>query len=101
MVNVRDELYDPYVVMGQLNSALVRAFWLDRFYDQRQTFPKVKGTYLKELPILRAKDLPQGHGRSIRKIAQRLAALKAKSFLLGPQGKEAATREAEPTASSR
>jgi len=29
-----------------LNSRVIKAFWLDRFYDQRQTFPKIKGTYL-------------------------------------------------------
>ena len=34
-----------------LNSILLRALWLERFYDQRRTFPKIKGTYLKELPI--------------------------------------------------
>jgi hypothetical protein len=30
---------------------LIRYLWLDRYYDQRQTFPKIKGSYLKELPV--------------------------------------------------
>ena len=38
-------------LLGVLNSKLLRALWIGRFYDQRQTFPKIKGTYLKELPI--------------------------------------------------
>lgn len=38
-------------LLGVLNSKLLRALWVGRFYDQRQTFPKIKGTYLKELPI--------------------------------------------------
>ncbi len=41
----------PAFLLGVLNSKLLRALWTARFYDQRQTFPKIKGTYLKELPI--------------------------------------------------
>jgi hypothetical protein len=41
----------PSFLLGVLNSKLLRALWVGRFYDQRQTFPKIKGTYLKELPI--------------------------------------------------
>jgi hypothetical protein len=41
----------PLFVLGILNSKLLRRFWIDRFYDQRKTFPKIKGTYLKKLPI--------------------------------------------------
>jgi hypothetical protein len=37
--------------LGILNSKLLRALWIGRFYDQRQTFPKIKGTYSKQLPI--------------------------------------------------
>lgn len=51
MVNVTDEDLSPLFVLGCLNSIVVRAFWVDRFYDQRRTFPKIKGTYLKRLPI--------------------------------------------------
>jgi hypothetical protein len=42
---------NPSFLLGVLNSKLVRALWVGRFYDQRQTFPKIKGTYLKELPV--------------------------------------------------
>ncbi len=51
MVNVRDTAFDPLFVLGILNSTLLRAIWRDRYYDQRRTFPKIKGSYLKELPV--------------------------------------------------
>jgi hypothetical protein len=52
MVTVREpKQTEPKYLLGILNSKLLRALWTGRFYDQRQTFPKIKGTYLKELPI--------------------------------------------------
>ncbi len=52
MVNLFPECQlQPAYVLGVLNSRLLRAVWTDRFYDRRNTFPKIKGTYLKELPI--------------------------------------------------
>jgi hypothetical protein len=42
----------PNFLLGVLNSRLLRKLWTGRFYDQRQTFPKIKGTYLKEMPII-------------------------------------------------
>lgn len=53
MVNVIDAAIEPETLLGLLNSRLLRAFWLDRFYDRRRTFPKIKGTYLKRIPILK------------------------------------------------
>jgi type I restriction-modification system DNA methylase subunit/predicted type IV restriction endonuclease len=50
MVNPRCDVH-PLFLLGVLNSMLLRALWLERFYDQRRTFPKIKGAYLKELPI--------------------------------------------------
>jgi hypothetical protein len=51
MVNSRGPTYGATFLLAILNSKLLRAFWLQRFYDQRRTFPKIKGTYLKQLPI--------------------------------------------------
>lgn len=48
---------------GIVNSRLMHALWLDRFYDHRRTFPKIKGTYLKQLPIWRI-DLRHAAGKS-------------------------------------
>jgi len=53
MVNLRGGQPDTRYVLGILNSKLIHALWLDRFYDQRRTFPKIKGTYPKRLPIWR------------------------------------------------
>jgi type I restriction-modification system DNA methylase subunit len=51
MVNIRPNACDYQLLLGVLNSSLLRAYWTNRFYDQRRTFPKIKGTYLKEMPI--------------------------------------------------
>jgi hypothetical protein len=51
MVNVYDESYDQRFVLGVLNSKITRRLWLERFYDQRRTFPKIKGRYLEDLPM--------------------------------------------------
>ena len=34
-----------------LDSSLARLYWVETYYDQRHTFPKIKGEYLKEIPI--------------------------------------------------
>lgn len=51
MINVFAAGYDPGFLLGLVNSKLLEAYWKENFYDQRRTFPKVKGTYLKQLPI--------------------------------------------------
>lgn len=51
MITPRERNTHPKYLLGLLNSKLIRAFWLDHYYDQRRTFPKIKGTYLKQLPI--------------------------------------------------
>ena len=53
MVNPKEKATDSRFLLGVLNSRLLRTFWHQRFYDQRRTFPKIKGTYLKQLPIPR------------------------------------------------
>lgn len=40
-----------YFLIGVLNSAFIRHFWLNNFSDQRTTFPKIKGRYIELLPI--------------------------------------------------
>lgn len=51
MINPTAADVSPWYLLGILNSTAIRAFWLDRFWDRRRTFPKIKGTYLKELPL--------------------------------------------------
>ncbi len=67
MVNPKEKAVDPLFLLGVLNSRLLRVFWLQRFYDQRRTFPKIKGTYLKQLPIPRLdSDNPMDQSRHAR-----------------------------------
>ena len=51
MVNPKQPGLNVRFLLGILNSKLLRGYWVQRFYDQRRTFPKIKGTYLKKLPI--------------------------------------------------
>ncbi|HVM62437.1 MAG TPA: TaqI-like C-terminal specificity domain-containing protein [Verrucomicrobiae bacterium] len=51
MVSPKRKGVDPHLLLGVLNSRLLRAYWGAHFYDQRRTFPKIKGTYLERLPI--------------------------------------------------
>jgi hypothetical protein len=51
MINSIDASVSPWFLLGVLNSTPTRAFWLDRFWDRRRTFPKIKGTYLDQLPL--------------------------------------------------
>jgi hypothetical protein len=79
MVNIRDEVIDPWYLLGVLNSTLMRAFWLNRYYDRRGTFPKIKGTYLKKLPIQTVDDDPEriALANSIARLARQLSQAKA------------------------
>lgn len=47
---------NPLYLLGILNSRLLGFLWRERFYDKRGTFPKIKGTYLKLLPIKETKN---------------------------------------------
>lgn len=70
MVNVRDSQYSPHFVLGVLNSRIVRAQWLSQFYDQRRTFPKIKGTYLKQLLLPRLEERDPERSGLAREIEQ-------------------------------
>lgn len=36
-------------VLGILNSKFIKYYWNRKFYDQRDTFPKIKGSYIEKL----------------------------------------------------
>ena len=78
MINIFDPQYSPLFVLGILNSRLVRKYWLDHFYDQRRTFPKIKGTYLKQLPIYQMRPADGAdrakHDRMVQLVTQMLEA---------------------------
>lgn len=43
---------NPKFLLAQINSSLVKFYWLHKFADKRKTFPKIKGGYLELLPII-------------------------------------------------
>jgi len=97
MVNLRAVRLNPLYVLGVLNSKLIRALWLDRFYDQRRTFPKIKGTYLKRLPI-RVLDLSKPadesrHERMVQSVGQMLEMNQRLPTVRTPQEKTALERQ--------
>lgn len=40
-----------YSLQSIINSSIGKFFWLKKYYDQRESFPKIKGSYLKEIPV--------------------------------------------------
>jgi hypothetical protein len=51
MVKSRVEECDEAFLLGLINSRLLQVYWSNVYYDFKDTFPKIKGTYLEELPI--------------------------------------------------
>jgi methylase of polypeptide subunit release factors len=51
MIIPRCANYDARFLLGVINSIVMRFYWLNTFKDDRKTFPKIKGEYLKLLPI--------------------------------------------------
>ena len=76
MVNLFTDKMSPYALLGILNSKAIRYFWLNKYYDHRVTFPKIKGTYLKELPIPL---LSEATHNKIGRLAKEASALSAKA----------------------
>ena len=51
MIYPRTTSLDARFLLGLLNSRAIRFYWLNKFRDDRKTFPKIKGEYLKLLPL--------------------------------------------------
>jgi len=101
MVNLKRSQLDPRYVLGILNSRLTAALWIGRFYDQQQTFPKIKGTYLKELPIRQidfARETDQRrHERMVALVKQMLDLYKQLKEAKTPHERKAGQRQIEAT----
>ena len=101
MVNIRNEDVDPHFVLGVLNSKIIKAIWLDQFYDQRRTFPKIKGTYLKQLPVYAVDfsdpDDKARHAHMVDLVAQMLELHKKLADAKVPQLKTVLKRQIETT----
>ncbi|MBA3766334.1 MAG: Eco57I restriction-modification methylase domain-containing protein, partial [Acidobacteria bacterium] len=66
---------DPLWLLGILNSSCLRFFWLNRFRDDRKTFPKIKGEYLKLIPIPNEIDKALNH-KLVQLVRQMITAKK-------------------------
>lgn len=47
----KNDEYSLRYILCVLNSALLKKYWLSKYSDSKQLFPKIKGYQLKELPI--------------------------------------------------
>lgn len=47
----KSKKFTPKFLLGVLNSKCTRFYWTNKFQDDRKTFPKIKGGYLKLIPI--------------------------------------------------
>jgi type I restriction-modification system DNA methylase subunit len=100
MVSLLDT--NPLFVLGLLNSKLLGFLWVERFYDQRGTFPKIKGTYLKLLPIKRVLAKPtdvEKHDRMVSLVERMLALVPKRRAEANPQA--AAQLDAQISATDR
>jgi hypothetical protein len=43
--------YDIKYILAILNSTLIKRYWISKYSDSKQLFPKIKGYQIKELPI--------------------------------------------------
>jgi len=75
MIVPKTNTVDPRFLLGVLNSAAVRFYWLNKFRDDRKTFPKIKGEYLKLLPLPKVSPAKQA---GVVKLVEQVAAAKQK-----------------------
>jgi len=52
MIIIKSNIVSPEYLLALLNSKLMRFVWVNKYADRRKDFPKIKGDYLKLLPIL-------------------------------------------------
>lgn len=50
VISTQKNIRSQYL-LGLLNSSCVKFFWLNQFRDDRKAFPKIKGEYLKLIPV--------------------------------------------------
>ncbi|MBE0502110.1 MAG: Eco57I restriction-modification methylase domain-containing protein [Desulfuromonadales bacterium] len=50
MINVEAGI-SPEMILAFINSDVVAFYWINKFRDDRDTFPKIKGSYIELLPI--------------------------------------------------
>ncbi len=73
---IKDNRFDLNFVLGIINSRLVSFYWLQRFYDNKETFPKIKKQPLHSIPIRNCTRMEQD---PIIELVKETCRLKAKS----------------------
>ncbi len=63
---------DLKFILAVLNSKFIADYWTKNFSDLRQTFPKIKGSYLEKLPIPEIENKQQNHYNDIIKQTSQL-----------------------------
>lgn len=48
---VLNKKFSNFYILGILNSQLIKSYWLSKYNDNKDLFPKIKGYQLKKLPI--------------------------------------------------
>lgn len=70
MVSQFEKNYSPYTLMGILNSRLIKFYWKQKFSDNRKQFPKVKGTYLEMIPIIRNNQIEKQLDKLVKEVVK-------------------------------
>jgi methylase of polypeptide subunit release factors len=76
MVVPKCETFSSRYLVAIINSSAIRFYWINRFGDDRKTFPKIKGEYLKLLPIPAATPEKQ---KAVERLVDRILAAKAQA----------------------
>lgn len=57
MIVTNENVVSEKALLGILNSSVIKFYWVNRYGDNRSKFPKIKGEYLKLLPIVCNNDM--------------------------------------------
>lgn len=91
MIGIKVTDVSPFYLLGALNSRLIAFLWSEKFYDKRGTFPKIKGSYLKLLPIAKASSAGQ---KKVADAVQSLISLnRAQAAAQSPHEKDALAQQ--------
>lgn len=72
MISKFQQGVSPYTLLGILNSKLIKFYWKQKFSDNRKQFPKIKGTYLEQLPLNRNDELEKEIERNVMEIFENI-----------------------------
>jgi hypothetical protein len=95
MIGIKVTDVSPFYLLGVLNSRLIAFLWSEKFYDKRGTFPKIKGSYLKLLPILKATSA--GQKKVVDAVQSLISLHRAQAAAQTPHEKDALAKQITAT----